>query len=239
VEGGNWAARRVESGPGGMSERYDTRLPLGRSATRLSVPSDERDEHPSLGGVTKRWSPIAARVARFSLFILPMTCTAGCFAAPPEYSEPTLVPPVIFDDQVKPSTTQLYQPTGDANFTVVFRADDGDRPLKLRLALDISLSPTEHPITEITLTPDPRAFADQTPARSVDLTWQWALEKEIGCHIVTAIITDADNFKSLVTTHDPFAAAQVSWYLWLKDPQDPKPTELVTCFEGNGAGVTR
>jgi hypothetical protein len=245
VEVGNRAARRVESGLGGMSERYDTRLPPGRSATRLSVPSDERNEHATARGATKRWSRVPGCVARFSLLILLMTCTAGCFEAPPEYSEPTLVPPVIYPDQSKPSTTQLYQPTGaEANFTIVFRADDGDRPLKIKLISRASLSPTERPIADVDLTPDPRAFADQLdPPRSVDLPWQWrlGLENPFGCHVVTAIITDVDNFEGLVGTKDPFTAARVSWYVWLRDENAPVDENVppVTCFVPNGAGVTR
>ena len=179
-------------------------------------------------------------LARFSLFFAAMSCATGCFDAPPQYSEPTLVPPVIVADKCDPPTAHLFMPatlgTQEATFKVLFRADDGDQNLKARLCLDIDLSPREQLLKEVPVTPDPRAFADQDPPREVDLPWAWRLdERSFGCHVVTAIVTDGNNFDGLVGTVNSFAAARISWYVWIQD--ENRPVEDVTCFDPNHAGV--
>lgn len=222
-----------------MSETHDTRLLSGGAATPLSVLGQSRDVQRMLYAARCRCTRTLEHVARFSLILLTMTCATGCFDPAPQYSEPTLVPPVIVADLCDPPTTQLFRPPpqGEAQFTVVFRADDGDRSLKARLGLDITLSSRPQGVDEKSIAPDPRPFADQEdPSRAVSLSWPWD-KNDYGCHVVTAIITDGNNFNGLVGTLDPFAAAKISWFVWLQDPD--KPAELVTCFDPNAAGVAQ
>ena len=221
-----------------MSATYERGFFFRGPATRLSEPSGERNEPPVVGGAAKRALRFGPRLARFSLLVLPMTCAAGCFDAPPTYSEPTLVPPVIFADQCSPPTTHLVNASfmGDAKFTVAFRADDGGRTLGARLGRDITLGPPPASLlTEAKIAPDPRAFADQDPARSVDLSWPRTHDKNnYGCHVITAIISDESNFDYLDTP--PFVAAQISWFVWVPDPDKPTP-QTVDCFDPNRAGA--
>lgn len=222
-----------------MSATYDRGLRFGSPTTPLSVPFGEQNEPSAAAGAAKRALAFVERLARFSLFVIPMTCAAGCFDAPPTYSEPTLVPPVIYADQCKPPSSHLYSipatAVGDATFTIAFRADDGGRTLGARLGRDITKGPPPALLlTEAKIPPDPRAFAEQDPARSVELTWPHTHDKgNYGCHVITAIVSDESNFDYLDTP--PFVAARISWFVWVEDPDQPKPT--VDCFDPNVAGA--
>src|ERR1043165_9624299 len=109
-------------------------------------------------------------VARFSLFLGAVACTTGCFDAPPEYSEPTRIPPVIIASQCDPALTQRFDPAvlgNSATFKVMFHADDFGLNLRARLYRDLTLSGRPELLDDKQVVGDPRAFADQV-GRYVD-----------------------------------------------------------------------
>jgi hypothetical protein len=168
-----------------------------------------------------------------------MTCATGCFDPAPEYSEPTRVPPVIYADQCHPPPTLLYPPVSDARFDIAFRADDVGLNLKAWLFRDIGTVPNPPLVAESSIPSDPRAFADQQePLRTATVTWQWTLdaERNFGCHTITAVITDLNNFKGINgETNDALAEARITWFVWIKDQSKPAPA--VDCFSSKQSGV--
>jgi hypothetical protein len=163
----------------------------------------------------------------------------GCFDAPPQYSEPTRVPPVIVADDCKPPLTEVYITTGNsADFTVAFRADDAGLSLSARAVRDITIG-TPRYVDDKPIAPDERAFADQD-VRSVTLHWQWTAVELVGlkgCHAVTVIIADASSFKSLYETKDILQEARMTWFVWLSDPSAAPDEMLVNKCAPNSAGV--
>ena len=182
------------------------------------------------------------RMARFSLLPVAMTCASGCFDPVPEYSEPTRVPPVIAADKCIPSTTLLVTPATtppvDAEFKVAFRADDIGLNLHAKLYRDLTLGHRAL-LAEKTIPSDPRAFADQSPLRTVSLLWQWTSEGDsaFGCHILTAVITDVNNFDGLYDTFDPLEEARITWFVWLQNPMNSE-VKPVTCLGSESNGVS-
>jgi hypothetical protein len=230
VEGGNRAARRVECGPGGMSTPHDRGPRRGESATPLSVFGSSQNPRGLPDAAQDDRARALEHVARFSLFAGVMACATGCFDAPPEYSEPTRVPPVIIADSCTPPLTALYIPATNStsiDFKVAFRADDAGLSLRARAVRDITIG-TPSFVDEDEPPPDERAFADQEP-RSVTLTWEWTPQGVgmlQGCHTVTVIIADANNILGLYGARDPLQEARMTWFVWIPGsalaPDDPK-----------------
>lgn len=180
-------------------------------------------------------------MAWVSLLLLGMPSVVGCFDSPPQYSEPDRVPPVIAADKVDPPLTKVYVPDGiPAPFVVPFRADDSGKTLEVRFVRDVGRVSAPPLVSELTVAPDGRSFAAQD-LRSVTFPWQWTTDgTPAGCHTLTAIVSDVDNFYEIYKTKNPLEEARVTWFVWLRDTtSDPTPTiPTIDCFSDKSSGVT-
>jgi hypothetical protein len=178
-------------------------------------------------------------LARVSLFGIVATCAVGCVDSPPQYTEPARIPPVIVMDQVQPSPTSIYiTPTHQVQFDIPFRADDAGRKLVARFVLDIEIGAPES-VKQVNIAPDPmgRPFAEQGLDRVVDYKWPWN-DSNAGCHTMTAIISDVNNFTDIGgVTSDDLDEARVTWFLWLQNGSDPVPT--VNLLQNNMTGTNQ
>jgi hypothetical protein len=180
-------------------------------------------------------TPSAPRseLARVSLFALVMTCAVGCLDSPPQYSEPTRIPPQIVTSGLIPATTSLYvTDSQDIPFTIPFRADDAGQRLVSRFVLDLGIG-TGVLQDEVPIPGDDlgRPFELQTdPPRSFQWKWQWTEYTSSGCHTITAIMSEQSNFNGAFTTQEPLKEARVTWFLWIRDPMatDSQP---VICLQ--------
>jgi hypothetical protein len=198
-------------------------------------------------GLAAREQPQASRasgrrlpVARVSLLLLGMSSLVGCFDSPPQYSEPDRVPPVIAADRVDPPLNKVFIPDGTpAQFIVPFRADDAGKTLELRFVRDIGRVSVPPLLKELTVAPDGRSFAEQD-LRNVTFPWDWPRDTPAGCHTLTAIVSDIDNFYEVYKTKNPLEEARVTWFVWLRDAtSDPLPDfPQIDCFSDKSTGVT-
>ena len=174
-----------------------------------------------------------AVLARVSLLTSTLLVTAGCFDAPPEYQEPTRIPPVIIMNGVQPSPASLYISSSSdpvIQFTVQFRADDAGQQLREAFVLDLEIGGSE-PIMQPDVPPDPlgRPFALQDD-RTVSHNWSWN-PSLAGCHTMTAIIADQSNFQNYIMPRNSLLEARVTWPLWLRG--SPTDTLPATCLQKN------
>jgi hypothetical protein len=212
--------------------------PSRPGVTRLSASTSSNGERRAAAGGHR---PLAG-LARLSLFVGTMTSVAGCFDTPPDYSEPVPIPPVIISKQVKPPLTSLYVSvsqgsTSSITFDVPFRADDFGVKLQALFIRDIASDANREPIAEPDVPADPRPFADQM-GRSVSATWSWNKDGQgrlVGCHTMTAIISDTDNIHFL-DTDKPDKEARVTWFLSLQQGDEtPDQIPSISCFQSPGA----
>lgn len=192
--------------------------------------------------------PSATRsvLARVSLLALVMTCAAGCLDSPPQYKEPTRIPPQIMSNGVYPPLTSLYVTESQSiDFTIQLRADDAGQRLVSRFVVDLEIG--NHALQQIVeIPPDPEGrpfeLQDKQPgsplaARSFTYTWNW-IEMEVppGCHTMTAIISDQSNIKDAVTSLEPSQEARATWFLWLRDPMatdSQQPADCTTALQNS------
>ncbi len=142
----------------------------------------------------------------------------GCVDAPPDYSVPSLVPPVLITSQIDPATTGVASVPATAStfdFDVPFRADDGGQDLHAYFVIDLDPTKDVSPTSDVddnAVPSDPRPFAEQT-GREVSEAWQLPDNRPVGCHTITMILSPHDNFVRSYETRDPLDAAQVTWFL--------------------------
>jgi hypothetical protein len=163
-------------------------------------------------------------MARLSLFVATMACSVGvvgCFDAPPTYSVPERLPPVIDAARSQPSTSDVFSTNaGTVAFDVFFRADDDeDDPLRAYVVHDLPAGPPTSSNTVLdrsSLPLDPRPFEDQFKDPRRTLSFLWAVGETVTgrCHTVTLILSYVSNFNDVAyTLADPSLAAQVTWFL--------------------------
>jgi hypothetical protein len=170
-------------------------------------------------------------VARLSLGLAVMPCLVGCFDAPPQYSEPDRVPPVIAADLCDPPVTSLFVSDDEpALLDVAFRADDAGRKVAACFVRDFGTGADAF-VDQQPAIPDPRPFAAQT-IRDVSTKWYWKREGvQPGCYTVTAVVADQNDFsgKCVTGSDHSLKEARVTWYVWLRESKsDPAPT--IDCF---------
>lgn len=188
--------------------------------------------------------PTAARIAlaRVSLFALVMTCAVGCLDSPPQYKEPTRIPPQIMSNGVDPPLTSLHVfESPSIDFTIQLRADDAGQRLVSRFVVDLDGNRVLLDLVEIPPDPEGRPFELQDkqpnspiPARSFTYTWLWMGTEAPGCHTLTAIISDQNNIRDSVTSLDPSQEARATWFLWLRDPMatdSQQPADCTTALQ--------
>ena len=175
-------------------------------------------------------------LARLSLHAMVLFVTAGCFDAPPEYQEPTRIPPVIIMNAVSPSVASLYVATeSPIPFEIPFHADDTGQQLVASFVLDLEIGTKEF-VDQLDVPPDPegRPFAQQTK-RIASYPWKWD-PSIAGCHTMTAIIADQSNFQNYIVPRNELLEARVTWFLWLRGSEtDTLPRG---CLQKNQAGTT-
>jgi hypothetical protein len=210
---------------------------LGSSEPGVTAVSAFSRTHQQARAALRRLRGTFRHLARLSLFAMTMSCAAGCLDTPPEYSEPTRIPPVILTSLVDPPPTTLYATSASTiDFKVPFHADDvGERLLSV-FVLDVGLAaPTV--IAEPQVVPVDEPFAEQKK-RVLEYPWPWNNDPRlVGCHTMTAIISDQDNVSFYHTT-DPLLETRVTWFLWLQDPSATTDTVSVDCFLHTAAGAT-
>ena len=181
-------------------------------------------------------------LARLSLLVVTMTCAAGCLDDPPQYTEPTRIPPQIISNGADPSPASLVVTTDSIDFTIPFRADDEGQQLTAYFIRDISNSSNSAAVDSVDVPPDPlkRAFADQETNNTADRTlkWRWDWNANgsgtlVGCHTMTVIITDPSNIRISVTPNE-LQVARLTWFLWLRDSSND--TQLVSCLQSSELG---
>ncbi len=176
-----------------------------------------------------------APLAWLALLASTTTLVAGCLDTPPEYSEPTRVPPVIVTGHVDPPPSSLYVafgPPGSIDFSFPFRADDFGERLQSLVVLDADGNARN--LQRADVASDPRTFADQDPPRPFNYTFNWTAS-DVGCHTLTVILSDSSNIKNFTDISNPLLEARISWFLWLRDPTAPPDTITPDCFPTSGA----
>jgi hypothetical protein len=216
-----------------MRETWIGPTSRGAGVTALSAFFERRRRSTAI------FAPASARanMARLSLLSITMTCAAGCFDSPPQYTDPTRIPPQIFTNSVVPPPTSLFVTTDSPiQFTIPFRADDAVQQLEAAFVLDIgtSNSSLQDPVADVPQDALKRPFAEQEKDRKLDYTWDWNPKKVAGCHTMTVIITDPSNIRGAVT-RDDLQVARLTWFMWLQDP-DTDETKLVSCLQASELG---
>jgi hypothetical protein len=161
-----------------------------------------------------------------------MTCAVGCLDSPPEYTEPTRIPPQILMNLVDPPLTSLFvTSTSPITFTIPFRADDAGQNLVARFIVDIEIGSPDL-AEEVPIPEDGRPFAQQLDRKPLPYTWSWQATEPTGCHTMSAIITEQSNFASRFTLKEgkEFEAARVTWFLWLRNT-DLTDSQFVDCLQ--------
>ncbi|HVW29955.1 MAG TPA: hypothetical protein VHC69_31550 [Polyangiaceae bacterium] len=169
-----------------------------------------------------------------------MTCAEGCLDSPPQYTEPTPIPPQIFANLAQPPATSLVVTySSSIDFNIPFRADDDGQQLTAFFIRDIDSDGQSTPVKFIDVPPDPlkRPFAEQQmPYRSLDWPWGWNADGNgtlAGCHTMTVIITNPSNFR-IDATPDDLPVARLTWFLWLRVSSND--TQPVSCLQSSELG---
>jgi hypothetical protein len=145
---------------------------------------------------------------------------AGCLDAPPEYSVPEQIPPIILAGQVDPSPGRVHEIRAgqeDEKFNVPFRSRDLGEELSAYLfRFDPPRGPDQLVRTQINIPPDDRPLSEQAE-RSVALTWTFPAPNELqGCQRLTLVLSHESNFGSTDDNDpvalDPDRAARVTWW---------------------------
>jgi hypothetical protein len=183
----------------------------------------------------------AKRLARDSLIgVVVLPCLSACLDAPPEYSVPTRIPPVIDADQVVPSTIQIHvvpDPSSLVQFNVPFRSEDAGSPLLAHFLLDyVADGQRSKVVGFVDVEPSDRPFFEQD-GRGVVLPWlvnDGSDDVLLGCHSVTLILNYADNRvrDSLFLPFDSSLAAFQTWWFNIGDAEGD--TRITDCPPGRG-----
>jgi len=140
----------------------------------------------------------------------------ACLDAPPEYSVPDQIPPVLVTSQIAPPTRDVVvvpAAASQVDFLVPFRSDDSGEDLTALFVLDMARQVTFPFILDaVPVLADPRPFAAQDPARVVTYLYTWT-ERPVGRHRVTLILTHESNFSTRYEVQDALDAAEVTWIL--------------------------
>jgi hypothetical protein len=148
---------------------------------------------------------------------------AGCFDAPPEYTVPGRIPPVLNSLEAVPSlaSINLVDPQDlTINFNVPFRSEDAGQPLQALFIRDFV--PTEREnnakiIVGLDIEPSLEPFQDQT-GRVVAYEWNVQDPRpDPGCHSVTLIFTYDDNIASnrfYTPLDDALVATETWWFVF-------------------------
>jgi hypothetical protein len=143
----------------------------------------------------------------------------GCFDAPPEYSVPERVPPLLDEASATPAISDLYElklPKTDLN--IPFRVSATEEDVQAVFIIDLGED------GEVTL------FTDR-PARGESLfacAQAWANYTRPGCHTVTVRASYVPNFGDGPAVKDPNLATEATWFTSLVNPASTVPP--VECF---------
>jgi hypothetical protein len=176
-----------------------------------------------------------------------MTFAVGCVDSPPQYSEPTRIPPQIVTNELDPPVSRLYvTDSATITFSIPFRADDDGQHLVARFVEDLAIgAPSLKDEVSIPADPLGRPFALQggepsspsTPAtkgRALSWPWTWMGNDKSGCHTITVVISEQSNFQGLFGIQDDLKEARATWFLWLRDSQpSSSDSKNVDCLQNN------
>lgn len=162
-------------------------------------------------------------VARLSLFAASMSLcavgTTGCFDAPPEYSVPERVPPILDEAGATPPITSLYAPEGSRfDLSMPFRVSATEAEVQAIFIVDSKSG------AEVQLCPNFRAPGDTR----LECRDAWTIVSP-GCHTITVRASYQGNFDDGFVPKDPSLATEATWFASLEDPEDLDP---VDCFPG-------
>jgi hypothetical protein len=161
-------------------------------------------------------------VARLSLFIALMSLCAvglpGCFDAPPEYSVPERIPPILDEASAHPPMNTLYESKQQTDLRILFRADPSEEELQAAFIVDAD---SDH---EVTLYVD-KAFPGDA---QFECQANWPVGE--GCHTITVRASYVTNFGDNNLINDPSLATEATWFALYGSA---KPT--VDCFKFSAA----
>jgi hypothetical protein len=160
--------------------------------------------HPDRAGGTYFGQTRA--VACLSQFIALMSLCAvglpGCFDAPPEYSVPERLPPILDEASAAPPMNTLYEsklqtPT---DLRIPFRSDTSEEELQAAFIVDAD---SGH---EVTLFIDKAGPGDT----QFECKANWPVDP--GCHTITVRASYVRNFGDNTTVKDPSLATEATWF---------------------------
>jgi hypothetical protein len=196
----------------GDFQAVPTRARRPATATALSRPERHGAAHFGQTSV----------VARLSLTVVSMSLCAvgitGCFDAPPEYSVPELLPPLLDARGASPPISTPYRTSAAiTDLRIPFRVIDSDDAVQAAFILDLGVPGMERQL-----------YSNKTVQGDTifNCKGDWKLVTSPGCHTITVRASYVRNFEDQYDVTDLSLASEATWFAALSADD----SHLEVCF---------
>jgi hypothetical protein len=132
----------------------------------------------------------------------------GCFDAPPEYSAPERLPPLLDEAAATPPISSLYvESSPKINLTIPFRVNPSEDDVQAVFVIDLGTEDFAICFDK-PLPGDTRFGCNETWSRI-----------DQGCHRITVRASYVSNFRDNITVDDASLATEATWFAALEDAQ--------------------
>jgi hypothetical protein len=143
----------------------------------------------------------------------------GCFEAPPEYSVPERIPPLLDEASAQPPIRVLYEVnSASVDMTIPFRVSPSEEDVQALFIIDVGSD------NDVVLCLD-----NATPADTQFLCKNGWTNVDPGCHTITVRASYVNNFDGF-EIDDPSLGTETTWFANLYNPTDPNAPPPVDCF---------